>query len=170
MPAQLTYTQNHSAAYAGDKANSDDMTVKAGLNTDVVELPYGRAVVLGAALASPGVNDPSSCILPVDANSVFLGVNLHSQAHNPNNTNGVLVGDMLNVMTKGLVYVEVEQAVTPASAVFFRHTLAGATGTSPALGKFRTDADTAKALAVTNARFRGTAAAGGIVALELNMP
>ena len=165
MP-QTSYALTMSTAYEGGRASSEDAKILPGLNKDVIELPFGRAVVLGSTTGL-GPNDVMPVIAPVDANSVLIGVAMHSHAHDPNNTNGVPVGDMLNVITEGDVWVQVEQAVVPGDAVYFRHTVASGTGTSIALGRFRKDADTAKATQIVNAKWLGKAAAGEIVALRL---
>lgn len=171
MSVQTSYSQTHSAAYAGGLASSEPHNVLAGLNKESsADIPYGRAVVLASIPSALGPNDYTPAVLPVDANSVFVGIALFSHAHNPKNTSGVLAGDMFNIISKGVVYVEVEQAVQPGDAVYFRHTTASGTGTSIALGKFRKDADSSKALQLTNARWRGKAAAGGIAALEIGTP
>jgi hypothetical protein len=74
----------------------------------------------------------------------------------------------VSVLTKGRIYVVVEEAVTPASAVFVRFA-AGVGGTQ--LGAFRASADTATASAAPAGwRYRSSAAIGGIAELELNLP
>ena len=64
--------------------------------------------------------------------------------------------------------VIVEEDVTPDDDVFFRHSGAGA---SPeAIGRFRTDADTANADQVNSARWLTSAVAGGLAVLGINLP
>lgn len=76
---------------------------------------------------------------------------------------GYLPNRELALVYKGLVGVEVQAAVTPASPVFVVVT-AGLEH-----GMFRADANAAGAIAVPGATFRGSASAGGTVALYLNL-
>ena len=76
---------------------------------------------------------------------------------------GYLPDRELPLVYRGLVGVEVNQAVTPGSPVFVVVT--------PGLehGMFRADANSGAAIAVTGASFRGSAAIGGTVALYLDL-
>lgn len=75
--------------------------------------------------------------------------------------------EAVNVVIKGRMWVKVEEAVTPASNVYVRHTASGAN----VPGGFRASADTDKAFQVTSgARYLTSASAGGLAVLELNMP
>ena len=85
-------------------------------------------------------------------------------------TTGIPDDGMVSIVSKGQIYMITEQAVTPADPVFVRFNAAGATGTTPAVGQVRKDADTAKADAVTSARFMGVAAAGALVLVDWNLP
>lgn len=77
-------------------------------------------------------------------------------------------GDPIRRRTKGPIQVWVEQAVTPASPVFLRHT---ANGPGSVPGQFRADADTANADDVSNfCRFAATTNGPSLVTLELNLP
>ena len=111
-------------------------------------------------------------ILTTDVTTVgkALGVTVHTQADEQSYASsggtGYALGDCMSVMRKGRIYVEVEDAVVAGGAAFVRFT-----ATSPEiLGAFRSDADTADAVALPNAFFRTAAAAGGIAVLEINLP
>lgn len=75
--------------------------------------------------------------------------------------------DAVNVVTKGRVYVLVDQTVTPTDTPYVRYT-AGA-GNS-VRGSFRKDADTDKAVVASRCRFLEGATAGGFALLEVNLP
>jgi len=82
-------------------------------------------------------------------------------------SDGIAVKDSLSVIRRGRVYMVTEQAVTPADKVFYRFA-AGAGGA--AIGRVRKDADTATAEEFAGAAFMGSAGAGEIVAVEVNIP
>jgi hypothetical protein len=154
-------------AYEGGHAQLE--SVRSGRNNSGVVQPVGRAV----AFDTGGGTTELAFRALTGAGDTILGVLLSDQTI-PQNVvianGGVLANAMASIVARGEVWVSVEQAVTPVSPVFTRHTLAGATGTNPAVGKFRTDADTAKAVAVANARFLTSAAAGGLALLQINIP
>lgn len=165
--SQTAYLGTMSPAYEGGHAQL--ISVRSGRNNSGANVPVGRAVVFDAG----GGTTELAFKLPSLVGDTVLGVLIADQTipQNAVIANGGVVDDgMGSIVAHGEVWVSVEQAVTPASPVFTRYTLAGATGTNPALGKFRTDADTAKAVAVTNARFLTSAAAGGLALLQINIP
>jgi len=83
----------------------------------------------------------------------------------PNNP--FAVGDGVTLLKRGRIWVNVEEAVTPASPVFVRF----AAGTFAVLGAFRASADTATAVACPGLKFCGSqAVVGGLVELEVNFP
>ena len=99
-----------------------------------------------------------------------LGVTVHThtneQQYGTAGGTGYDLEDVMSVMRKGRIYVEVEDAVTAGAQAFVRFE-----ATSPELhGAFRSDADTADAVALPGAFFRTTTAAGGIAILEVNLP
>jgi hypothetical protein len=77
--------------------------------------------------------------------------------------NDVLVGESCDVLTSGTIRVQVEGAVTPGGAVFFRHTGGDE-------GRFRADADTSNADELAGARFLTSASADGFATISLNLP
>lgn len=129
-------------------------------------IPFGRAVVRNTA------NNANSIQLPSATGQNFMGVleRTHSSV-DPNNASPTnKVGELGafsagTVIHKGLVVVEVDEAVTPEDNVFFRHTLGGDAG---AVGTFRTDADTARADQITNAKFVSVTTGAGLAILSLN--
>jgi hypothetical protein len=73
----------------------------------------------------------------------------------------------MNVMTKGRIYVLVEETVTADSPVYLR-VQAGTATQLP--GQFRASSDSSKAIALTALRYTKGASAGGFAVLELNLP
>ena len=161
--SQTSYSVYMNAAFVGGHAQL--VTVTTGRNNSGAEIPYGRAVVFdtGAGTTQIAVKLPSA------TGQKMMGAVLYDHAHEIQTT-GVPDDGVLSLVSRGQVWMETEQAVTPNDPVFVRFNAAGATGTSPAVGKVRLDADTGKADAVTAARFLTTAAAGGLVLVEWNIP
>lgn len=162
--SQTSYSVYMASAFVGGHAKLD--TVITGRNNSGAELPYGRAVVhdTGAGTSDTAVKLPSL------AGDVIRGVALYEHAHEIQTT-GIPDDGMVSIASRGQVWMETEQAVTPSSPVFVRYNAAGATGTNPAVGKVRLDADTAKAVDMSSrARFLTSAAAGGLVLVEWNLP
>lgn len=162
--SQTSYSVNMAAAFVGGHAKLD--TVISGRNNSGAGIPYGRAVVF-----DPGAGTTDLAVkLPSLVGDSIRGVALYEHAHEPQ-PNGIADDAMVSICSQGQVWMETEQAVTPASPVFVRYNAAGATGTNPAVGKVRLDADTAKAVDMSaRARFLTSAAAGGLVLVEWNLP
>jgi hypothetical protein len=100
---------------------------------------------------------------------VFAGAAV-AQGHVEQSASGVAqyaVGDAVNLLSRGRIYVPVDQTVTPADTPHLRYT-AGA-GAS-VVGSFRKDTDSGKAMALTGCRFVQGATAGGLAILEINLP
>lgn len=163
--SQTAYSINHAVGYEGGRADSRPATVHSGRNNSVVEIAYGRFVVFdtGAGTTELAVKLPSASGLNV------RGILIHDQAHEPQVT-GLAINGLGSILSRGSVWMVTEQAVTPADPVFMRFAMVTGSGTSPAIGKVRKDADTADAEARPNCRFLTIAAAGGLVMVECNIP
>lgn len=157
--SQSTYAQTMTAGFPGMKADLVDDYVRSYVNAEATaEIPFGVAVVQGAA--------DGSAILAVGAGVTWVGVVLHSHNYDPTydlGTTGLKPKKTMNVLSRGTVWVQVENAVTVNSRAFMRHT-AGAGGTQK--GAFRGDADTATAIEARGCRFLTAASAGGVAMLE----
>ena len=157
---QLTYPVEMAIAFPGLLATgSKHRETLSRKSEEATSFGYGNAVVRGT--------DPDTqALLPTGAADV-LGVAQHSHANAIGSDGLNLVDDekLFNVLHIGSIYVEVEEAVTPASPVFVR-VAAGAGGTQ--LGAFRASADTATALAASGMRFLTSAASGGFAVLEID--
>lgn len=164
--SQTSYNITHAAAYEGTRADSAPIRANAGLNKSAAVIPFGRGVVLDTAVTGLGPNSITPMKLPAAITDKFVGIVLHDMAHE-STADGVAIGDMGSILTQGRVYVLCEDAVTQNSPVHLRAIVNGA-GT--AVGQFRGSADGTNTFAVPNAKFCGSAGAGGIVAIELNLP
>lgn len=163
MP-QTSYSLALANGYEG-LANIEAQGARTGRNNTGSEVPYGRAVVFDAGAGTSDI----AFKLPSAPGDKILGVLAYDHAHEPQVTG--LPDDALgSIVHQGKVFMLTEQAVTPADPVFVRYDIAGATGTSPALGKVRKDADTSKAVAATNMQFMTSAAAGALVEVLINLP
>jgi hypothetical protein len=171
MAVQTAYSQNHSPAYAGGRADSGPMHAIAALNVQGAEVPYGTFVARSTTagdFTNLKAHDYTPAIRPAASTSQILGVALHDHAHNPANTDGILDDDMFSVGQRGRFYVRAEVAMDPTKPVFIRYA-SGAGGT--VLGSIRDTADTATALdASAYVRCVGKCGAGEIVAVDVNIP
>jgi hypothetical protein len=134
-------------------------------------IPFGRGVVLAATQTETGAYTRPLIELPITGGK-FMGVSLFTDSvvgilngmpDDYTSPRGYLADRELSVVYEGLVGVEVVSAVTQNSPVFVVVT-PGANH-----GKFRADAASGAAIAVTGAAFRGNAASGETVALYLNL-
>lgn len=164
--SQTSYSTYQAAAFAGMLADSGEIDVLSYINEEAsANLPFGVAVAKGTA--------DNGFLAMVNGSSVIVGILAHTHQVDPGRVAaspagaGVPPKYLGNVLKRGRIYVQVEEAVTPASAVFVRHT-AGAGGTQK--GAFRASADTATAVAWTAARFLTSAGANGYAIVEVNLP
>ena len=162
--SQTSYLSTMQAAYEGGHGVLEKViTVR---NNAGAEIPHGRAVVFDGGAGTTEI----AAKLPSGSTDVIMGALLYEHSHETANGNGIPANGTGSVVSRGEIWMFTEQAVTPADPVFVRYNAAGGTGSSPAVGQVRKDADTAKAVAATNARFRTVAAAGALVLVEWNLP
>ncbi len=137
------------------------------------EVPFGSFVVLSTGTTLPGTasapNVPTG-ILPAASGDNYGhgGVVVHSHWYDKRlqlGEDGVLPGNLISVMRRGRIWVNVEEAVTPADSVFVRYTASGAN----VPGNFRTDADTSKALQLYGCRFASITTGAGLAILEIDL-
>jgi len=133
-------------------------------------IPFGVVVVQDTWTGKDNLAHLPSLTAEITTVNVPLGITVHSQAFEQALLNADNEGyphqSAMSICRRGRVYVEVEDAVTVGGQVFVRFS-AGAT---EQLGAMRSDADTADAVALPYARFKTSAAAGGIAIVELNLP
>lgn len=122
---------------------------------------FGRAAIQGS--------NPDEFQVPSGSAGVFIGITTHTYSvaagDVPLATEGIPATQPAVIMTKGRMWVVVEEAIVLTDLVFYRHATPGAA--PEALGRFRKDADVAAATQVVNARWLTTGAAGALVQLEL---
>lgn len=153
--------------FEGQVATTEPSVIRTGINADSVPLIFGRALVKG-----PGDED---LILPAGAGGLLMGISCvidvpifekrEQYSLNVDGDMGYPVDYAVSYLIRGVIGVKVGQNVTPASNVFYVHTAF----TGAAVGTFRTDANTDKALQIANARFLASGAAGSVVPLSINL-
>lgn len=136
-----------------------DIVSRVALNATIAP---GLLAIYFAADAENGVRAPTLTGQVSGANAQGIVVYDPTAPNNP-----YAIGDMVPVMKKGRIWVNVEEAVTPASTVFVRF----AAGSFAVLGAFRASADTATAVALPSAKYVTTQATiGGLAVVEINLP
>lgn len=156
--------------FEGQVALTEHWIPRSGRNTDSIVIAQGRGVCKGAT--------DDALILPVDANSIFMGIAIEFQGRELRagvnvttdglNRFGYAINEQMGYVIRGVIGVLVDQNVTKGSPAFCRFT--AATGNSQK-GVFRADngGGTVVAIAVPNSRFMKTAAAGSVVPLSINL-
>jgi hypothetical protein len=164
--SQTAYSTYQTNAFAGMLADSGENDILSYISEEAsANLPFGVAVAKGAA--------DWGALAMVNGSSVIVGITVHTHQVDPSQVASSPAGAgippkyAINTLKRGRIFVQVEEAVTPASPVFVRHT-AGAGGTQK--GAFRASADTATAVAWTAARFLTSAALGAYAVVEVNLP
>ncbi len=158
MPVQTTYEAERPAGFEGQRATLDVVSIisKAAEGSDIA---FGRAVVRGTA------DDQAQ--LPSIAGEDFLGITEMTTAwsQDENDLHQYDENREMNIMRMGEIWVYTEVAVVPGDPVFFRHTA----NTAPldVIGRFRKDADTARADQIPGATFETTAGAGELAKVQL---
>ena len=135
------------------------------------DLKFGRCVVFKTASGTPFADLPTAT--GEVTGGTALGVTLWDpakvQSTIPGATSGLyLAGEPVAIVRKGRITVRSEAACTEGTAVFVRFTSDGGSNTD--LGTFRSDADTAKAVALPGAVWRSTLVAAGMAEIEINLP
>lgn len=172
MAVQTTYTTAPAAAYAGmlaDDSENDAITMN---NQDTVSIPFGTAVVYKNSPASD-----KDAALPANSSDKLAGITIHSHDFERQFTlaggttvgeldsTGVTVGAELAVLTTGTIWVKVITACAAGDSVFVSYSSGGTWTTGQ--GQFGNAADSGHTIAVTNAQFRSSTAAGGFAKVRL---
>jgi hypothetical protein len=172
MPIQTSYPFQNDALLKGMKADCLLDECITAYSDQVI--PVGVGLAYGGSVGSEGrvkVNIPSA------TGFVFMGISAFTHKENSKNTDGfgVLntsevveyrIGDDITVAKRSRRKVFSETAVNPTLPVFLRHTTNGAL----TAGNFRTDADTARADQVTQARWVSVTTGAGLATLEIDLP
>ena len=124
------------------------------------------AIAFGLGLVQTAVAGQAA--LPSATGFTFEGISVQTNKPTSNATGEAQyeIGEEITVLRKGRIWVYVETAVAVNDDVFLRHTVNGAL----LAGDFRTDADTARADQITNARFITATTAAGLAMVEINLP
>jgi hypothetical protein len=148
-------------AEAGSLAYPARMNVRGSVtNGDAASIPFGVGVVKDGA---DGVVDLPTATAEITAD--FRGISFRDPTKESklDTPDGYETGDLMTIVEKGWVWVDVEDAVTSGDSVFCRAVAAGA----EQLGAFRSDADGTDAVAVPNAVFRTSTSGAGLAIVEL---
>ena len=125
-------------------------------------IPFGRGVVEGTT--------PPNGVLPSVTGFLFAGIARHKAKAAPNDGTGAKyeAGEAITVVRKGRVWVLAEEIIALDDDVYLRHTIGTATELP---GRFRTDADSARADQLSDARWVSiTTAPDQLAQLEINIP
>lgn len=138
-------------AYAGQLADINPQEIISVMAEG--DISFGYPVVRGTADGQGKI--------PSATGQNFLGVNVYtigaySSTDDITKTNDT---EIASVVRSGYVWVTTEQAVVAGDPVYFVHTAT--------VGKFRKDANTDKADAITGATFEGAAGVGELVLIRL---
>jgi hypothetical protein len=156
------------AAIAGMLANIGEKRVDSYVQAEAsAEIAFGLGVAFSAA---QDAGTPAQALKLAASTDKIAGIVVHSHAYDVRTelgTVGVKPKAMLGVLQEGDVWVNVEEAVTPTSEVWVRHTANGAGKLNP--GEFRTDIDTDKAIRWYGAQFQTSTTGAGLALLRINM-
>lgn len=142
---------------------SPNADVRSYANESSSEIPFGVMVKQGTG------DDQCLPLESGDTAPLFIGVTVY----NPSAAKPYVLGDTgikqygtLGVMQKGVIWVPVEEAVTPASAVLVRIIAAG----SEVAGAFRDTADASDCIDISScARYLTTTTGAGLAQLQFDI-
>jgi len=156
MAVQTSYSQTMTVAVAGMPGDARDHVVES-FAAETAAIPFGRAVIAGS-------DKDKQVKTPSGAGGVFRGVSMREQAQEQNSsgTVAVAVGDTVNVLRRGLVWVDTAGAVVQDAPAFF--VVSGGSA-----GKFD-DLDDSTTDPVPTGVFRSATSGAALALLELNLP
>jgi hypothetical protein len=156
------------ADLAAELDSLDDISATVTDAREITVVSNIGAVLLENIAVTGGASQANGSVA-YDSNEVFVGVAILEQAHEQDLDGNVFykATDAVSTMTRGRIYVFVEDAVTVASPVYLRFADNGA---GKVRGQFRSDDDSGNAFLVEGARFTKGAEAGGLAVLEVNLP
>lgn len=151
MAIQTTYATNIRAAVAGARANMEPVDLISRSVETVAGIGFGKVVQQGTL-----ENQCKSDLTGMTAQT-YLGITMLDRGTRPETPDVFARYESARIMRKGVIWVVVGEAVTPASIP----TVTLATGVigDTAVG--------AGVVAIPNARFEGSASADGLVQLRL---
>lgn len=167
----MAFTQVNTAmavAYAGELVDTDN-----GETDSYIQSEASAVVAFGTAVKQ-GATDFTALNLTTTADKL-VGIVRKSDAYNVDNELDQVAGGLkpkttLGVYKRGKIWVNVDEAVTPASPVRIRtDTNAGAAGAINGPGSFRTTASATHTMTAPWARFLTTTTGAGLVQLEFDI-
>jgi len=160
------YNVAFDAGVPGSSASGIAPTIVAKTNANGSVMAYGRAVVQGTSA--------KDVILPTSTKTDLVGIVYRDYQYESVQTSdgaeGVPDKKEISVMIYGDIWVEVEEAVAPGDAVYFRIAASPQAGGPTIVGKFRKSADTSTATLVTKARWVTSTTGAVIAQLRINLP
>lgn len=165
---QTTYTTVPNPSFRGMLADvgPNDVLSKSFKGLAGAAAPFGTPMVTV-------VGDVNQCRLPAAAADTLLGVAVHRNIAPGTAGSNAFTGEQgiedtqtVDVLTKGRIWVKVEEAVTPEDDVYWRGVVNGLL----IPGNWGTSSDAGKCTLLAGARFLTSGAAGDLVILEINVP
>jgi hypothetical protein len=140
--------------------------------TITVTADQGKLAITNSFVVTLGASQATATITN-STQDIFYGVGARIQnMPNPLNPLGsfgspiYLKGDCVSLLTRGRIYVTVEQTVTSDSPVYWRFAANGLL----LPGGFRGDSDSGRAIQIPSARYTFGATTGALAILEINFP
>lgn len=163
-----------SDSYAGSNTAFVTTVLSTGTPADITvttlvaqdqTIPYGYGVCMDDRAAVSG----QQIRLPRQATDVtgpaFEGISVRDVMRTANSGNGYANQSSVNVLRRGRIWVQVEDAVAAGGDVYCRYT---DPTSAYGLGSFRSDADTSDAGKIPGASYRTAASADGLAQVELS--
>jgi hypothetical protein len=168
--AEITYASSHAATFAAVIAAITaiaGVTAVAGTGRSIIVTGDAGNITIASVVVAAGASQATAATV-YTSSDVFMGVALASHTLTQDSSGLVQYAtyDTVNVLTRGCVYVPVEEAVAVGDSVYLRTI----TVSSDVRGAFRNDVDSGNALLISNARWVKGASSGGLAILELNLP
>lgn len=156
--SQTSYSNTFSEGIAGMLYDLRAHEVITRINDDGTDIPFGVAVARKA---------DGTIKLPTLTGDLILGVAVFDQSRENRalaSDAAIADGSPMNVLRKGVVWVEVEDACTEGGVVYVRHAGSGDKGA------FKGSDDSTNASLLAGARWLSTqASAGGLALLEIDL-
>lgn len=158
-PHTITYQNENGVGVAGAGTVT---LVATTANVTGNPVPFGRGLAEGT--------DGVVAVLPSATSFLFAGISVQIAKQVPNDGTGAkyTAGEAITVLRRGRIWVKAEETVALDDDVYLRHTIGSAAAELP--GRFRTDADSAKADQITNARWVTPVTGEGLAQIELFHP
>ena len=166
---QISVATSPGLAYAGQLADGglDQYARSYSNNEESAEIAFGLFVTIDASAEDTGA------LLPTADTELPAGVVLLSQAYDKDSElgdTGLKPGVTMDVLSRGRVYVQAEEAVEPGDDVRVRIAIDDEEDPLQILGGFAGSTAVPDSMMVlTNARWLTTAAAGGLAVLEFDV-